>query len=109
MYVIEILPGLRKLDGQYRSGLLLHVQLLTMLEMAGESGAKKTHLVYGLNTNFHEIKEYLKRLESQNLITRTDGLIFITQKGAGVLRYFKQADELLTSELLITKTEANHL
>ncbi len=109
MYVVEMLPGLRKLDGRHRSGLLLHIQLLTILEMAGEKGTRKTRLVYWLNSNWKEIKQYLERLEGQNLITRNDGLIFLTQKGAGVLRYFKQADELLTSELLITKTEANHL
>lgn len=109
MYVVEMLPGLRKLDGQHRSGLLLHIQLLTILEMAGEKGTRKTRLVYWLNSNWKEVKQYLKRLESENLIIRIGDLIFITQKGARVLRSFKQADEVLTSELLTTKIEANHL
>jgi len=56
-------------------------------------GAKKTHLVYGVNINFKLLHDYLDELEKAGLILNNNKIIKTTEKGAQFLNYtsgFKQ-------------------
>jgi predicted transcriptional regulator len=45
------------------------------------NGAKKTHIVYEVNSNFNLAHEYLKMLKNKELVRHENGLFITTDKG----------------------------
>ena len=59
-----------------------------------KTGALKTHIVYGANMNFDNVKPYLKTLRRRGLLTldENEGRYFTTEKGFNYLHVIANLD-----------------
>lgn len=89
-----LLKGIRKLEGQKRSALTIQIGILKM----AREGVRKTPIVYELNLNFSTAEDYLERLEKMGLIRRGLGIIWTTESGLRLVKYFDKIDRFLLAE-----------
>ena len=82
-----------------RSKLEIYIDILTAISKGTQ---KPTRIMYRTNLSWKPLTKILESLIAQGLIIREDGgkhsLYEVTEKGRNVLRYFKEAVELITIE-----------
>ena len=70
-----------------RSRLELYLQILEICRKP----SRKTWIVYRLNSNFREVDRMLKVLLDSGYLRKTENWFIVTEKGAGLIRYFIHA------------------
>jgi predicted transcriptional regulator len=76
-----------------RSRIEIIKDILQVAETAGESGSKKTHIMYGANLSYKLLTKYLKEVLSAELICRGESCYIITEKGKEFLKSYENYKE----------------
>ena len=72
----------------YRSGLEIVRDVLLVAEEAGNSGSKKTHIMYGANLSYKLLTKYLEEVLNAGLVCEGESCYVITDKGRDFLQVF---------------------
>jgi len=72
----------------YRSGLEIVRDVLLVAEEAGDSGSKKTHIMYGANLSYKLLTRYLEEVLNAGLVCEGGSCYVITDKGREFLRAY---------------------
>lgn len=67
----------------------------SILEICGNNGASKTHIVYQINLNFKNAGAYLKWLTKKGYLEKVDRLYRITPSGDEMLDNLKEINSIL--------------
>ena len=95
-------------DKGNRSRLDIIKDIIEVTDKAGESGSKKTHIMYGANLSYKLLTKYLQEILTAKLICRGELCYIITQKGKEYLRNYKNFQENRTqTENYINSLKSN--
>ena len=72
----------------YRGTLEIVRDVLLVVEEAGDSGSKKTHIMYGANLSYKLLTRYLKEVLNAGLICEGESCYVITDKGRRFLQTY---------------------
>jgi len=72
----------------YRSRLEIVRDVLFVADEAGDSGSKKTHIMYGANLSYKLLTKYLEEVLGAGLVCEGESCYVITDKGRDFLRAF---------------------
>jgi len=76
----------------YRNRLDIVKDILSILEVAGARGSKKTHIMYGANLSYKLLKRYLDEVLDAGLIYKYKSFYVITKKGKLFLQTYGDYD-----------------
>ena len=72
----------------YRGTLEIIRDVLLVVEGAGDSGSKKTHIMYGANLSYKLLTRYLKKVLNAGLVCEGESCYVITDKGERFLQAY---------------------
>ena len=81
---MEIVPSRKG----YRGTLEIIRDVLLVVEEAGDSGSKKTHIMYGANLSYKLLTRYLRKVLNARLVCEGESCYVITDKGRRFLQAF---------------------
>ena len=73
----------------YRSRLEIIRDVLGVADGAGDSGSKKTHIMYGANLSYKLLTKYLDEVLSAGLVCEDESCYVITEKGREFLEVYR--------------------
>jgi predicted transcriptional regulator len=80
---------LSETSSRYRNKLEIVKDILSILEVAGAHGTKKTHIMYGANLSYKLLEKYIEEvIESGLIYTDERSIYFITDKGKEFLKIY---------------------
>ena len=77
----------------YRGALEIIRDILLVVEEAGDSGSKKTHIMYGANLSYKLLTKYLGEVLNAGLVCEGTSYYVITEKGKEFLQFYKDYEE----------------
>jgi predicted transcriptional regulator len=77
----------------YRNRLEIVKDMLSIIEVAGTRGSKKTHIMYGANLSYKLLKRYLFEVLDAGLIYKYKSFYVITKKGKLFLQAYEDIDK----------------
>jgi predicted transcriptional regulator len=86
LYVMDLDANSRK---GYRSRLEIVRDMLQIVDNAGNSGSKKTHVMYGANLSYKLLTRYLDDVLDAGLIHNTGPCYLITERGKEFLKVYE--------------------
>ena len=73
----------------YRGRLEIVRDVLQVVDEAGDSGSKKTHIMYGANLSYKLLTRYLGEVLGAGLVCLEGACYFITEKGREFLEVYE--------------------
>ena len=79
----------------YRGTLEIIRDVLLVVGEAGDSGSKKTHIMYGANLSYKLLTRYLEKILYAGLVCEGESCYVITEKGRKFLQSYEDYEEKL--------------
>jgi predicted transcriptional regulator len=103
------------LKKSYRGRLEIVRDILLTAEKAGDSGSKKTHIMYGANLSYRLLERYLHEVLSAGLVYECKSCYVITNRGKEFLQVYGEYEkehgeiEKHTAKLINGKEELENM
>lgn len=77
----------------YRGRLEIVRDVLQVVDEAGDSGSKKTHIMYGANLSYKLLTRYLGEVLEAGLVCKNEACYLITDRGREFLQVYQDYEK----------------